>query len=126
MWGARILTMMLLFNFFTVLLGFHNNTILNKVLILNDNGNNVVVSKDLTNSIQSSLTGGSGVIASAFSSISPLAYIWNFLMFLLGTLLAPVLIFGYGLPAIYSVPIFIVWFTTYLFAFISLIRGVSF
>ena len=127
MWGARILMMMLLFNFFTVMFGYQHNSLLDKFMIIDTNKNNVIVSPELKNAISSDLLNqSSSVSTDLFSTISPLSYVWNFLVLLFGTILAPFTIFGYGLPLIYSVPIFIVWFVMYLFAILSLLRGVSF
>ena len=127
--GARILLVMLLFNFFTIVFGYEQNTILQHFLIIDKSSNTVLISDSLLESVERDLESSQGSTVTSnivISTFNPLAYIWNFLVFLTATLLAPLTIFGYGLPLEFAVPLFLIWFIPYLFAFIALLRGVSF
>ncbi len=125
--GAAILIMMLMFNFLTVMGGYADNSLLNKFIIVDTTEETVISSNELTDAINTDFNNtGSVTITNIMSSYSPLIFMWNFFIFILGTLFAPFMVFGFGLPLMFAVPLFIMWFITYMFCIYALLRGVSF
>ena len=127
MLGAKLLITMLIFNFLTVMGGYADNSLLNKFIIMDTEEETVISSNELTTAINTDFNStGSVTVTNIISSYNPLIFMWNFFMFLMGTLFAPFMVFGFGLPLMFAVPLFIVWFIMYMFSVYSLLRGVSF
>ena len=127
MFGAKLLIMMLLFNFLTVMGGYADNSLLNKFIVVDVEEETVISSNELTDAINTDFeSSGSVSVTNIISSYNPLIFMWNFFIFMMGTLFAPFMVFGFGLPLMFAVPLFIIWFIVYMFSIYALLRGVSF